>query len=144
MARISLKSMHKQPALLNLFLTYHTKNLDASTKIGIDPTLISASDAETIKKALSEKKSSLVPVKDNLVDAVWAHDQPVRTANPIFHLDEKYAGSSAQDKIQKLREELKKGKYEAFVVTMLDDVAWLFNLRGSDIDYNPGQSLITD
>jgi Xaa-Pro aminopeptidase len=40
-----------------------------------------------------------------------------------------------------VREELAKKKYQAVVVTMLDEVAWLFNLRGSDIDYNPGALL---
>lgn len=48
------------------------------------------------------------------------------------------SGQSPSDKISKLREELEKKKYKALVVTMLDEVAWLFNLRGSDIDYNPG------
>lgn len=42
------------------------------------------------------------------------------------------------DKVEKVREELVKKKAKAVVVTMLDEVAWLFNLRGSDIDFNPG------
>lgn len=49
-------------------------------------------------------------------------------------------GQSSADKIAKVREEMKKKKAKAVVVTMLDEVAWLFNLRGSDIDYNPGAS----
>jgi hypothetical protein len=48
------------------------------------------------------------------------------------------AGESHLDKIQRLREELTKKKCQAMVVTMLDEVAWLFNMRGSDIEYNPG------
>ena len=43
------------------------------------------------------------------------------------------------DKIVKVREELEKKKAKAIVVTMLDEVAWLFNLRGSDVDFNPGE-----
>jgi Xaa-Pro aminopeptidase len=49
-----------------------------------------------------------------------------------------YAGQSHTDKIAKVREGLEKKKAKALVVTVLDEVAWLFNLRGSDIDYNPG------
>jgi len=56
----------------------------------------------------------------------------------VFHLDEKYSGQSHLDKFAKIREELEKKKQKAIVVTMLDEVAWLFNLRGSDIDFNPG------
>ncbi|KAG5645493.1 hypothetical protein DXG03_005901 [Asterophora parasitica] len=113
-----------------------SKNLESSTRIGIDATLISATDAKTISKALESKGSTLVPIQENLVDAVWS-DRPARPHKPIIHLDEKYSGQSPGDKIKALREELAKKKYQAFVVNMLDEVAWLFNLRGSDIDYNP-------
>ncbi|KAF8156834.1 Creatinase/aminopeptidase [Crassisporium funariophilum] len=112
------------------------KNLDPSTKIGIDATLIAASDAESLNKQLSAKDSQLVSLKQNLVDAVW-EERPSRPANKVFHLDEKYSGQSHVDKIKKVREELGKQKAKAIVVTMLDEVAWLFNLRGSDIDFNP-------
>jgi Xaa-Pro aminopeptidase len=49
------------------------------------------------------------------------------------------SGESHLDKLRRLREDLVKKKAKAMVVTMLDEVAWLFNLRGSDIDYNPGE-----
>ena len=52
-----------------------------------------------------------------------------------------FVGESHTEKIGRLREELKKGGYKLMVVNMLDEVAWLFNLRGSDIDYNPGMHL---
>ncbi|KDR68377.1 hypothetical protein GALMADRAFT_257027 [Galerina marginata CBS 339.88] len=112
------------------------KNLEPKTKIGIDPTLISASDAESLNKQLTAKESSLVSVPKNLVDAIW-DERPPRPKNKVFHLDEKYSGQSHQDKVAKVREELTKKKAKAIVVTMLDEVAWLFNLRGSDIDFNP-------
>ncbi|KAG6879996.1 hypothetical protein C0992_008203 [Termitomyces sp. T32_za158] len=113
-----------------------SKNLESSTRIGIDPTLISASNADTISKALGPTQSTLVPIDQNLVDLVWG-DRPARPHNSIIHLDEKYAGQSLGHKIRALREELAKKKYQAFVVNMLDEIAWLFNLRGSDIEYNP-------
>lgn len=47
-------------------------------------------------------------------------------------------GKSSQDKIAELRKELKKKDVLGMVVNMLDEVAWLFNMRGSDVDYNPG------
>lgn len=49
-------------------------------------------------------------------------------------------GQSHSDKVAKVREELQKKNAKAIVVTMLDEIAWLFNLRGSDIDFNPGMS----
>jgi len=112
------------------------KKLDPKTRIGIDPTLISASDAESLGKQLSPKGSSLVSLTENLIDTIW-DDRPARPKSKVFHLDEKYAGQSVEDKIAKVRQELKKNQAKAVVITMLDEVAWLFNLRGSDIDFNP-------
>ncbi|KAJ3507038.1 hypothetical protein NLJ89_g6529 [Agrocybe chaxingu] len=113
------------------------KKLDPKTKIGIDPTLLSASDAESLSKQLAPQESELVSLPDNLVDLVWGEDRPPRPKNGVLHLDEKYSGQSLEDKVKKVREELTKKKAMAIVVTMLDEVAWLFNLRGSDIDFNP-------
>lgn len=104
---------------------------------------------------MEPRKSTLVSLETNLVDVVWK-DRPARPHNPVFHLDEKYSGQqpflvdflsfifdyllgkSPADKVAEVREELAKKKYQAVVITMLDEVAWLFNLRGSDIDFNPG------
>jgi len=73
----------------------------------------------------------------NLVDPVWGSERPERPTNPIFVLDVKYAGRGHTEKLGHVRLELEKQKARALVVTMLDEVAWLFNLRGSDIDFNP-------
>lgn len=113
-----------------------SKNLDSGSRIGIDPTLITISDAETISKALQPRGSHLMSVEQNLVDDIWK-DRPQRPHNPVHHLDEKFSGQSHRDKVQILRKELAKKKYPGFVLSMLDEIAWLFNLRGSDIRYNP-------
>ncbi|KZP17479.1 putative Xaa-Pro aminopeptidase P [Athelia psychrophila] len=114
-----------------------SKKIPEGTRIGIDPTLISAVDAETLKKSLSPLKSELVSLDKNLVDLVWAGDRPARPASQIFPLPTKYSGESAQEKTGRLRQELAKQKAHAMVITMLDEVAWLFNLRGADIEFNP-------
>lgn len=72
------------------------------------------------------------------MDLVWAGDRPARPASQIFPLPTKYSGESAQEKTGRLRQELAKRKVHAMVITMLDEVAWLFNLRGADIEFNPG------
>ena len=96
-------------------------------------------DAATLKKTLGPCDSELVSLEKNLVDIVWAHERPTRPKSKVFPLDIKYSGETARSKIGHLREELTKQKVEAMVVSMLDEVAWLFNLRGADIDFNPGQ-----
>lgn len=76
-------------------------------------------------------------MKENLVDLVWGDSRPPRPSNPIFRLGDEYAGESVGSKLSKLREYLTKAGSPGTVVTNLDEVAWLFNLRGSDIPYNP-------
>jgi Xaa-Pro aminopeptidase len=82
----------------------------------------------------------------NLVDIVWGSKRPSRPKNPIFSLDVKYAGADHATKLASVRQELEKQKARALVVAMLDEVAWLFNLRGADIEFNPvffGYAVVT-
>jgi Xaa-Pro aminopeptidase len=78
----------------------------------------------------------LVGVSENLVDKIWT-DRPPRPAEKVIVLDEKYSGKPFQQKLDELRKDLKKKHAAGMVVSKLDEVAWLFNLRGSDIPYNP-------
>ncbi|KAE8192883.1 hypothetical protein A4X06_0g6105 [Tilletia controversa] len=115
---------------------YLYKVVPAKSKIGIDPTLISADDAHDITKELASVESTLIPIAENLVDKVWT-TKPARPSNALIVLDKKYTGRSYEDKVSELREELKKKKFVGGVANMLDEVAWLFNLRGSDVPFNP-------
>jgi Xaa-Pro aminopeptidase len=78
----------------------------------------------------------LVAVDQNLIDKIW-RDRPARPTEKVIVLAEKYAGKSYTDKLVELRKEITKKKAAGMVVSMLDEIAWLFNLRGSDIPYNP-------
>lgn len=114
-----------------------SKRLDTESRVGIDPTLISAADAEPLKKSLKDRQSELVSLSDNLVDIVWGSDRPARTLNHVFPLSIEFTGQTHENKLAGVRKELENKKLVATVVNALDDVAWLFNLRGSDIQYNP-------
>jgi Xaa-Pro aminopeptidase len=106
--------------------------------VGVDPTVISAPEArklsENIKKSGGKE---LVAIEDNLVDIVWGDGRPPRPDNVVKLLEQQYAGKEIGVKLEELRKELDKKKSSGFVVSMLDEIAWLFNLRGSDIPYNP-------
>ncbi|KAI0258993.1 Creatinase/aminopeptidase [Gloeopeniophorella convolvens] len=107
-----------------------TKNVTKPASAGIDPVLITATDA----KSFTETNFSFT---ENLVDEVWGSARPARPKNTVFALDVKYAGQALTAKLTHVRQELEKQKARALTVTMLDEIAWLFNLRGSDIDFNP-------
>jgi Xaa-Pro aminopeptidase len=92
-----------------------------------------------LEELLKPKSSTLIPLPHNLIDRIWT-ERPSRPQNEIFSLSFEYAGKSSKEKITQLREHLESKKASATVVSMLDEVCWLFNLRGSDIAYNPGTS----
>lgn len=116
-------------------------------KIGIDPKLISYKGVlafeQQIRKSIeqegSEAKVELVPVKTNLVDQIWGEfeDVPKRPSFELINLKEEYTGESFQSKLKRLQEELSKSHTSSILISALDEVAWLLNLRGSDIQYNP-------
>ncbi|KDE08101.1 X-Pro aminopeptidase [Microbotryum lychnidis-dioicae p1A1 Lamole] len=119
--------------------------LPPSTRIGLDPTLISVGDYHTILPTLSSE-SKLVPIENNLVDAIWA-DRPARPKNPVVLQEIKYAGQASTDKMEAIRKEVTKkddastsvpkAKTTYLVSSMLDEICWTLNLRGSDIAFNP-------
>ncbi|KAK3053950.1 hypothetical protein LTR09_005230 [Extremus antarcticus] len=106
--------------------------------VGVDPTTITAPEGRKLAKKIKKKGGKdLVGIAANLVDEVWGSKKPGRPNEPIKVLGMEFTGRSFQDKIEELRKELDKKKVAGFVVSMLDEIAWLFNLRGNDIPYNP-------
>ncbi|SCW01090.1 LAFE_0D04852g1_1 [Lachancea fermentati] len=116
-------------------------------KIGIDPKLITFDQVTKFKALIKDKvedtnaKVELVPVEDNLIDAIWGKFEavPVRESNDLLHLDDGFTGESFQEKRSRLIKYLNdktKGS-QAFCTIALDEICWLLNLRGSDIEYNP-------
>lgn len=93
-------------------------------------------DAQGLRTSLATVGSELVGVKENLIDRIWTNP-PQSEAAPAFILNERFAGESLINKLRSLREELSQTGSPGIVVSMLDEVAWMFNLRGSDIAYNP-------
>ncbi|GIY59673.1 xaa-Pro aminopeptidase 1 [Caerostris extrusa] len=91
---------------------------------------------ETLFRELNDKGHSLIPVKDNLIDAIW-DDQPVRPLNKVEHFEVNYAGKEWQKKVVEVREKMQKEGASILIITALDEIAWLFNLRGCDIPFNP-------
>lgn len=115
---------------------YLTNLLKAGDRVGVDPQTISWEAASKLRESLETAKLQLSLVEENLVDAIW-EERPARKLQPIYHLPETYSGRSFTDKIKCIRDHLESTRMWGFLVTALDDIAWLFNLRGSDIECNP-------
>ncbi|KAG5930669.1 hypothetical protein E4U42_000009 [Claviceps africana] len=106
--------------------------------VAVDSSLLSGSTAKKLNDQVRKAGGSgLVALEENLVDIVWSTDRPARPRQPVRVLPDELAGKSVAQKIDELRQELSKKNCPGFFVSMLDEVAWLFNLRGNDIPYNP-------
>ncbi|XP_028828945.1 xaa-Pro aminopeptidase 1 isoform X1 [Denticeps clupeoides] len=110
--------------------------LPENSRVGVDPWIIAADQWKNMFKALAGAGHSLVAVQDNLIDAIW-DGRPHRPSTQLITLGLRYTGLTWQDKVTALRAKMSERKISWFVVTALDEIAWLFNLRGSDIEYNP-------
>ena len=113
------------------------RNLDVGAVVGVDPFLIPSSQYSTLKASLDKAGMRLVAVEKNLVDVVWGSEQPPYPDNPVYPLGLEFCGKPWEEKVADARVSMIKAKCSALILSALDDVAWLLNLRGSDIKYNP-------
>ncbi|KAK3756156.1 hypothetical protein RRG08_065561 [Elysia crispata] len=119
--------------------------LSPRAQVGIDRTLVSNVHFLELQSTLSNMPKQLVlhdlPENSNPVDTVWelstTPTRPAQPMAPINALDIKFAGKTWQDKIDELRTSLTSLNAETMVISALDEIAWLFNLRGNDIQFNP-------
>lgn len=112
-----------------------SQNLKLGDVLGFDGSVVSTNAFKEYSKLAIDNKFDIRMDKDLLND-VW-EDRPELSKEEIFILDVKYAGKSASEKVNEVREEMKKLKGDNYVLASLDDIAWLFNIRGNDIAYNP-------
>ncbi|MBB3860165.1 Xaa-Pro aminopeptidase [Novosphingobium hassiacum] len=105
-------------------------------KIGYDAWLHAKGWADGVAQALAQREATLVPVASNPVDAVW-QDQPAPSLAPAVPHADAHAGKSANEKRADVAEWLSAKGLDAAVVTALDSVAWLLNIRGADVDRTP-------
>ncbi|CAK7902818.1 putative Xaa-Pro aminopeptidase Fra1p [[Candida] anglica] len=125
-------------------------SLDSGSEIsiGVDPKLITLTTFEKFDKIIRDKLSltkyskaevSFIPVQENLVDKIWSQfeELPPLPANIIKPLDIKFHGNDVSNKIASVVEELNSKNASGLIISALDEIAWLLNLRGSDIEFNP-------
>ena len=112
------------------------QNLKSGAKLGYDPWLHTSESADRLRKACATAGAELVAVDNNPIDALWS-DRPAPPAGSVSLRDIKLAGESAADKFKRIQAELKKLRADVLVVSDPQNVAWAFNIRGSDIAHTP-------
>lgn len=85
---------------------------------------------------LVQRKKGMLRCHEDLAGKIWT-DRPQMSKEPVYVLDVKYAGKSREEKIADVRREMEKAGANVHVISSLDDIVWLLNIRGNDILYNP-------
>jgi len=109
--------------------------LSAGDCVGIDAEVYAASEAKSLIEFFSGKglnvHTGFAPYK-----SLWKN-RPANPANPAFVLPKSFTGKSCRDKIKEVLAETKKNQADMTILASLDAIAWLFNIRGNDVEYNP-------
>lgn len=111
------------------------ENLKEHGCLGFDGRCMGASQTEELAKDLAEKQIR-IQCQEDLVGAVWT-DRPSLSCEPAWDLDLKWAGKAREAKIAEIRSAMKQKQADLFLLTKLEDIAWLLNIRGGDIHTVP-------
>ena len=114
---------------------YLAKKMGEGDVVGFDGRVIPAKWGMDLETCLEKKGAKLCGTK-NLIDEIWT-DRPAMPKDKLFILEEKYAGETMAQKVLRVREKMAEAGVGVHILTSLDDIAWLYNLRGSDIANTP-------
>ncbi|XP_046359220.2 xaa-Pro aminopeptidase ApepP-like [Haliotis rufescens] len=118
------------------WLVDQLKNIPGA-RVGASPFLMNARTWTSYSTIFAKAGISMVEVNDDLIDQIWTSDRPPQPSTTINALSIEYAGKTWEEKISDVRDKFASNGAGAYIVTSLDETAWLFNARASDITYNP-------
>jgi Xaa-Pro aminopeptidase len=117
------------------YIGWLADRLEQGEVVAYDAKLISVALAQLLEQQLTPLGIQLATDRD-LLDPIW-HDRPELPTEPAYLLGEETSGQSTTEKLEALRTALKKQRADYHLISSLDDMAWLFNMRGSDVKCNP-------
>lgn len=115
--------------------TFLSDTLQPGEAVGIDGQVFSVEEALQLEKQLGKKDISVKNITDPM-ELIWT-DRPAIPEGAAFVYATEYAGKTCQEKLDAIRQEMKKADAEALLVSSLDEIAWALNIRGNDVHCNP-------
>lgn len=114
---------------------YLIANVPAGGTVGFDGRVLSMGEGQEYENELCPKGIN-IHYADDLIDVVW-EDRPSLSKKPAFFLEEKYSGESTTSKLARIRTKMVENGANKHIIASLDDICWMLNLRGDDIDFFP-------
>lgn len=103
--------------------------------VGVNPEMWSVNEYKAMKEEFAEAGISLKSI--DLIRPLWTENRPAIPETPLYGYDVRFAGESVASKLARIREKMAEKKADAMVISALDEIAWLLNIRGYDVEYNP-------
>ena len=107
----------------------------AKGKVAVNAEMYSVNGYRALKAELAEGGIELVSM--DLISPLWTEGRPAIPTSLLYEYEEKYTGESVASKLERVRQVLRDKHCEALVVSALDEIGWLLNIRGKDVDYTP-------
>lgn len=117
------------------YIEWIKDNLKEGDSLGFDGKIFPQSDVKKLEKSMGGKNIKFIDEYD-LVGEIWT-DRPKVPKSKAFVHDVKYTGKTPREKIEEVRKEMDKKGAEYFLLGSLDDIAWVYNIRGRDVACNP-------
>ena len=111
------------------------RELKEGERIGIDGTVNSVSDVESLQQTIRPDGLQIVSIDDPF-KLIWT-DRPALPKNPVFIHPLQYTGVSCKEKLQQIKQYLRRTEADGILLSALDEIAWTLNLRGNDVHCNP-------
>lgn len=105
------------------------------TQVAVNPEMYSVNGYRALKATLEEGGLSLVSI--DLISPLWTEGRPAIPTSLLYEYEEKYTGESVESKLTRVRKALEERHCQALVISALDEIGWLLNIRGKDVDYTP-------
>ena len=103
---------------------------DSGLVVGVNPEMFSVNDFAEWKEKIQLKSV-------DLIKGLWTEDRPAIPADKLYPYSADFAGETVESKLARMREQLAAKKGNALIISALDEIAWLLNIRGNDVEYNP-------
>ena len=126
------KMMLPETPTIPEFLVHELKE---GQTVGLNGETYSLADARTLEKVLAGKEIKL-NTNASLIDPIWK-ERPAIPEAPLFEMPVELSGKSVEDKLLDINKMLHKAGADCTILSALDEVAWTFNIRGTDVAYNP-------
>ena len=111
------------------------KELEEGAVLGFDGRTVSYAQGEKYRQ-IAEGEGASIEFRLDLAPDTWT-GRPEMSTEPAFLLEDEYSGENIESKLKRIREKMKENGCNAHILSSLDDIAWLFNIRGNDIAYCP-------